>query len=193
MKKTLAVVISAVMILMCLVPAAFASDSYKNAYSVTVVEKSADKINIFQITDSFKEGGLAAPVKDTVNGNNVIEGAEFNFLIECKGSFQFDGTVVVKAFPSTYYLDMIKSVDETDESEGLVLEPYAYKYKDNPADEKEEVKTADIYTIPAVNEDMVIVVYNMTKKGTASVKDFLLNMFNFFLNWIKWFFLGEKI
>ena len=45
-----------------------------------------------------------------------------------------------------------------------------------------------VYTIDAVNEDLYIYVANLETASLAGIKDFILNIFSFFRDLMKWFF-----
>jgi hypothetical protein len=99
----------------------------------------------------------------------VVEGGTFKFTVEAVNGYVFDQTTVIKFANTHYEADVIMGV----ESEyGYIIEP----------DEN------GVYTIENVKEDLYIYVCNLEKASFADLKDFLFNMFNFFLNFIKWFF-----
>ena len=106
----------------------------------------------------------------SVSGTNyVIEGGTFQFTAEAINGHVFDQTTVLKVANTHYAADVVLGV----ESEyGYIIEPD----KDG------------VYTIENVEEDLYIYVANLEKESFATLKDFLMNMMNFFLNLMKWFF-----
>ena len=101
--------------------------------------------------------------------NYVVEGGTFKFTAEPVNGYVFDQTTVLKVANTHYEADVVLGV----ESEyGYIIYPDA----------------DGVYTIENVEEDLYIYVANLEKASFADLKDFLLNMFNFFLNTIKWFF-----
>lgn len=106
----------------------------------------------------------------SVSGTNyVIEGGTFRFTAEAVNGHVFDQTTVLKVANTHYEADVVLGV----ESEyGYIIEPD----KDG------------VYTIENVEEDLYIYVANLEKASFADLKDFLMNMMNFFLNLMKWFF-----
>lgn len=99
----------------------------------------------------------------------VIEGGTFKFTAEAVNGYVFDQTTVLKVANTHYEADVVLGV----ESEyGYII----YPDKDG------------VYTIENVEEDLYIYVANLEKATFADLKDFLLNMFNFFLDLMKWFF-----
>lgn len=101
--------------------------------------------------------------------NYVIEGGTFQFTAEAVNGYVFDQTTVLKVANTHYSADVILGV----ESEyGYIIEPDA----------------DGVYTIENVSEDLYIYVANLEKAQMADLKDFLMNMFYFFLNLMKWFF-----
>ncbi len=106
----------------------------------------------------------------SLSGSNyVIEGGTFQFTAEAVNGYVFDQTTVLKVANTHYEADVVLGV----ESEyGYIIYPDA----------------DGVYTIENVEEDLYIYVANLEKASFADLKDFLLNMFNFFLNLMKWFF-----
>lgn len=101
--------------------------------------------------------------------NYVIEGGTFKFTAEAVNGYVFDQTTVLKVANTDYAIDTVTG----NESEyGYIIYPDA----------------DGIYTIENVTEDLYIYVANLDKATFADIKDFLMNMFNFFLNLMKWFF-----
>lgn len=101
--------------------------------------------------------------------NYVIEGGSFQFTVAAINSYVFDQTTVIKVANTHYEADVVLGV----ESEyGYTLTP----------------DKNGVYTIEEVNEDLYIYVANLEQSSFAGLKDFLLNMFNFFRDLMKWFF-----
>ncbi len=99
----------------------------------------------------------------------VIEGGTFQFTAEAVNGHVFDQTTVLKVANTHYEADVVLGV----ESEyGYIIYPDA----------------DGVYTIENVEEDLYIYVANLEKASFAGLKDFLMNMFYFFLNAMKWFF-----
>lgn len=106
----------------------------------------------------------------SLSGSNyVIEGGTFQFTAEAVNGHVFDQTTVLKVANTHYEVDVVLGVDS---EYGYIIEPD----KDG------------VYTIENVQEDLYIYVANLEKASFADLKDFLMNMFNFFLNLMKWFF-----
>lgn len=99
----------------------------------------------------------------------VTPGETFKFKAEAVNGYQFDQTTVLKVANTHYEADVVLGV----ESEyGYIVYPDA----------------EGVYTIENVEEDLYIYAANLEKKSFAGLKDFLMNMFYFFLNAMKWFF-----
>ena len=99
----------------------------------------------------------------------VIEGGTFKFTAEAVNGHVFDQTTVLKVANTHYEADVVLGV----ESEyGYIIYPDA----------------DGVYTIENVEEDLYIYAANLEKASFAGLKDFLMNMFYFFLNAMKWFF-----
>ncbi len=99
----------------------------------------------------------------------VIEGGTFQFTAEAVNGHVFDQTTVLKVANTHYEADVVLGV----ESEyGYIIYPDA----------------DGVYTIENVEEDLYIYAANLEKASFAGLKDFLMNMFYFFLNAMKWFF-----
>lgn len=101
--------------------------------------------------------------------NYVIEGGSFRFTVEAINGYVFDQTTVIKVANTHYEADVVLGVDS---EYGYVLNP----------------DKNGVYTIDAVNEDLYIYVANLEQSSFADLKDFLLNMFQFFRDLMKWFF-----
>ena len=108
-------------------------------------------------------------ITSTTGVNYVIEGESFSFTVEAVNGYVFDQTTVIKIANTNYYVDVMTN---TENDYGYILEPDA----------------EGVYTIENITEDMYVYVANLDKKSFATLKDFLMNMMNFFLNLMKWFF-----
>ncbi len=106
----------------------------------------------------------------SVSGTNyVTKGETFQFTAEAVNDYVFDQTTVLKVANTHYAADLVLKGEI---EYGYIIEPDAN----------------GVYTIENVEEDLYIYVCNLEEESFASLKDFLLNMFNFFLNLMKWFF-----
>ncbi len=163
MKKIICVLLSA--LLLCsfaAFAAAAAGDGVTGAYTVTVAEDSAGKFKIVPIVDGEEVAEGKVYVK---------EGDSFRFKIEYLSEFSPDQTTRFRAFPAkTYYPDVVQ--DSVDPQYGVLLEPDA----------------DGVYTLDSVTEDIVIEAYNLNGGSFPWLKDFLLDMFNFFKRLMQWFF-----
>lgn len=128
--------------------------------------------------DGFKEvvSVVAAPesagkiaVTGTSGTNYVNKGESFSFTVETVGDYVFDQTTVLKVANTHYAADLVLKGER---EYGYIIEPDA----------------DGIYTIENVEEDLYIYACNLETESFAGLKDFLLNMMNFFLNLMKWFF-----
>ena len=105
----------------------------------------------------------------TSGSHYVVAGESFSFTVEAINGYVFDQTTVLKVANTHYEADVVLGV----ESEyGYVITP----------------DKNGVYTIEEVNEDLYIYVANLEQSSFADLKDFLLNMFNFFRDLMKWFF-----
>ncbi len=105
-----------------------------------------------------------------VNGTNYVnKGETFRFKVETIGDYVFDQTTVLKVANTHYAADLVLR-GETEY--GYIIEP----------------DMNGVYTIENIEEDLYIYACNLETESFAGIKDFLLNMFNFFLNLMKWFF-----
>ncbi len=101
--------------------------------------------------------------------NYVTPGETFRFTAEAINGYKFDQTTVLKVANTHYEADVVLGV----ESE------YGYiVYPDSDG----------VYTVDNVEEDLYIYAANLDKASFAGLRDFLMNMFYFFLNTMKWFF-----
>lgn len=99
----------------------------------------------------------------------VIEGGTFQFTAEAVNGHVFDQTTVLKVANTHYEADVVLGVDS---EYGYIIYPDAN----------------GVYTIENIEEDLYIYAANLEKASFADLKDFLMNMFYFFLNAMKWFF-----
>ncbi len=132
----------------------------------------------FAADDAYTNSYFVAVAPDCENklaitslsgSNYVIEGGTFKFTAEAVNGHVFDQTTVLKVANTHYEADVVLGV----ESEyGYIIYPDA----------------DGVYTIENIQEDLYIYAANLEKASFADLKDFLMNMFYFFLNTIKWFF-----
>lgn len=101
--------------------------------------------------------------------NYVVEGGTFQFTAEAVNGYVFDQTTVLKVANTHYSADVVLGVEN---EYGYIIYPDA----------------DGVYTVENVEEDLYIYAANLEKASFADIKDFLLNMLNFFMNAIKWFF-----
>lgn len=135
-------------------------------------------IAVFAADDSYTKSYFVSVAPDceeklaitSLSGSNyVIEGGTYKFTAEAINGHVFDQTTVLKVANTHYEVDVILGVDS---EYGYIIEPDA----------------EGVYTIENIQEDLYIYVANLEKASFADLKDFLMNMFNFFLNLMKWFF-----
>lgn len=171
---------------MTCVTVAYAADGYVKAHTVTVAEDSAKKIKIIPVKYPLEIGEDGMPV--AIDGSYVADGEDYHFIITTIGGNAFDQSTKVRAYPTSRYIDIIEGKD--------------FEFIDKTPDGKVIDKAYDpiagygvlspdkdgVYTITAVNQDLTISTANLQTKSIAGVKDFLLNFFQFFINWMKWFF-----
>lgn len=174
------------MIIMSLGCVAYAADGYTKAHAITVAEDSAKKIRITPVKYPLELDEEGFPV--TIDGSYVADGEDYHFIITTIGGNAFDQTTKVRAYPTSRYLDIIEGVD----FEFIEKTPDG-KIVDKPYDPVSGygVLSPDkdgVYTITSVNQDLTISTANLQSKSIAGVKDFLLNFFQFFINWMRWFF-----
>ena len=105
-----------------------------------------------------------------VDGSNYVKkGESFSFKIEILDDYVIDQTTVFKVANTHYAADLVLKGEK---EYGYVIEPDAN----------------GVYTIENVEKDLYIYACNLEAESFASLKDFLFNMMNFFLNLMKWFF-----
>lgn len=191
MKKFLSCFIALLMIISGFAVMASAADSYTKAHAITVAEESAKKIQLIPVEFPVEKDENGNPVFVPLDTSYVADGSDFHFILVCKGQYAFDQTTRVKVFPTSKYLDIIEGVEYEDYSTETNDQ---VKYKTSTGYGIIEPDADGVYTIPAVAQDSCIYLYNYQEESIASVKDFLLNFYRFFLQLINWFFgLGQKI
>lgn len=166
MKKVLAVILAAVICLMCAAPAALAADGYTKAHSVTVLKEQQKMFKVVPV-DS-----------DT---NYVTDGGVFRFKIEMIGSYAENDATCYRAFAAdTYYVDIINANEDN-------MADFTVDGKDRLIPDENGV-----YTVGSAQKgitcDIVIVSYNLVNKGGSSIINFLTQLGQFFTNLINWFF-----
>ena len=106
----------------------------------------------------------------SLSGSNYVrKGESFSFTAKAIGDYVFDQTTVLKVANTHYAADLV--LNGTREY-GYILEPDAN----------------GVYTVENVQEELYIYACNLETSTFAGLKDFLLGMFNFFLDMMKWFF-----
>lgn len=132
---------------------------------------------------AFTAGAEEAPVVCTVvaaestyvlvpvNGVSYVNcGEPFSFTIAPTGDNSFNTTTRVKVYDADRYPDLLAGQENHEYND--------YLYPD----------ANGVYTIPSVNEDLVVQVYNYYSSGNSSIVDFVYGLLNFFVTWMKWFF-----
>lgn len=173
MKKVISIILVAVMLMGCFGTLGLAADNYTKAYIVTSADSSKYVIVPYG-TDS----------------NYVKEGDPFKFTITEVGSFTMNDTTVVRYVPTDYEVQMLL---DTDIEEGTPLYPEKITTTQTDAEGNTVTVILDVYTIPAVNEDTYIYATNVANKSLSGILDFINGLFNFFVNWINWFFGLKKV
>lgn len=212
MKKFISCFLAALMILSCFGTVAFADNSgYTKSHLINLEEDTAKDITIVQVAYQEDAGkNPVAPVKDE-NGDLVVldslyvtDGNNFYFIVIPDNGVTLDFTSTLRAFSTTYYRDMVQGKREfdeqktyswyTDNNNNLTTDADAYGIIQRVQRAEEidpatgERKGIDIFMIPKVNEDKTIFAYNISDGSLSTVKQGLLEAFEFFLNLIKWFF-----
>ena len=164
-------------------------------------------------TDTFgyfiPENETAVPGTKTASNKAVI-------AVRAAYTNRLDQTSCIKVFPKTKNVDILNGVEYETRPEILNYDPVSaygtplhmeilknkggFPIDENGnllnvkkdtggnwvgADSDKFIFVAEFY---CVTEDIVVGVYNVSDESISDVKDFLFNMFNFFVNLIKWFF-----
>ena len=160
MKKLLSVFLAALLLIGSMSVIAYAEDDEEIGYSASYTVSIA----------SWNDGQvLVVPAEGY--GYEVERGQPYKFTLEPYNGYAFDQTTVVRVLPAkTYAPDLV--LTNLDAGYGETLTPDA----------------DGVYTIDAVNEDLVVAVYNITKGSLPGVRNFLFDMFQFFLRLFQWFF-----
>lgn len=172
MKKVLAVILAAVMCVMCAVPAVLAADgSYTKAHSVTTL---AEQSKMFTIV----------PVD--ADSNYVADGGTFKFKIEPTGGYEENDTTCYRAFAAdSYYVDIINGNEDN-------IAEFTFDGRDHLIPDENGVYTIGTAQ-KGIDRDIVIVAYNLVNNGGSSIINFLTRLGQFFADLINWFFgLGLK-
>ena len=158
MKKLLSVFLAALMLCGVFSAAVFAEDEIGYTPAYTVAVSGWN-------TGEFE----IVPVEGY---QDVVEaGADFKFTITTLNGFEFDQTTVVKVLPAKTY------------APDLVLTNLDVGYGENLTPDENGV-----YTIDHVNEDLIIAAYNLESGSLPKVKNFVLDLLQFFLRLFQWFF-----
>ncbi len=209
MKKTLACLLAAVLALTCLLPIAFAEDAYTITHCVTLESVTAAKVELVDLTEDNLKDAIADPSGYITNNFYVPQGSTAVIALRAISSYVFDSTSRVKVYPTSMNADIITGVEYENSAYGTILNMTVLcDDEGQPIDEfgnKLDVQEVDkqgyrrwegsdkknlIYvgTFADVTEDIVVKVYNVSDDSIGNVKDFLLSMFTFFENLIRWFF-----
>lgn len=167
MKKTLSVFLAVIMLLGCMSAIAFAADNYTKAYYVSSPDSKKYEIVPYESDSSY-----------------VKEGDNFRFTIQEVGSYTMNDTCVIKAASTLY---AVESITE-DDVEGVVLTPEKVTVIEKDKKGNDVEVTINVYTLANVQTDMYIYVCNIAPESVSGVLDFLNGLFNFFVDFIKWFF-----
>lgn len=166
MKKVLSVFLACLMLVSVFGCIALADDAYKKTFAISLDEETSVRMTVIPVKYPVEKNEDGTFV--TEDSYYAAEGSNFYFVVVTNGSYAFDQTTVLKAYPESIYVDIIKGREEP----GIALVPDA----------------DGVYCLENVTEDMIITAYNLQDKSVAGIKDFLLNFGNFFINLINWFF-----
>lgn len=160
MKKILSVLLAALLALGCFGAIAFAEDDGEIGYTAS-----------YAVYVSPWNQGQIQIVPAEGYGSEVKRGDNYKFTIETYNGYEFDQTTCVKIYPAkTFAPDMV--LTNLDAGYGVTITPDA----------------DGVYTIDAVEEDLVVAVFNLTEGSMPAIRTFLFDMFNFFLRLFQWFF-----
>ena len=209
MKKTISCLLAVLLTLACLAPAAFAEGSYTKSHSVTLESVSASKAELVELTEENLKDAVADPSGLLTNGYYVADGSVAVIALRARSGYTFDITTRVKVYPSTINTDIITGKEYENSSYGTILSMTVLcDDEGQPIDEfgnKLDVKEVDkqgydrwegadkknlifVGTFADTAEDLVVKVYNADMDSLGDIWDFLLSMFKFFENLIRWFF-----
>ena len=209
MKKSISCLLAVLLALACLTPAAFAADGYTKSHSVTLESVSATRADLVDLTEENLKDAIADPSAYLTNGFYVPDGETAVIALRARSGYTFDLTSRVKVYPSTINTDIITGKEYENSAYGTILnmtvlcddEGQPIDEFGNKLDEKEVDKQgfdrwegADkknliyIGTFANTSEDIVVKVYNVDMDSLGDIWDFLLSMFKFFENIIRWFF-----
>ena len=164
MKKIISVLLAALMLCGVFSAAAYAEDGEEIGYTAEYTVHIA----------AWNEGQI---ILHPVDGDSyeVENGQSFRFTIETYNGYAFDQTTCVKIYPAKSYApDMV--LTNLDAGYGEIITP----------DEE------GVYTIDAVEEDLVVAVFNLQSGNLPEIKNFLYDLFHFFLRLFQWFFGLDK-
>ena len=209
MKKTLSCLLAVLMALMCFAPAVFAADAYTAARCVTLENVSATKVELVELTEDNLKDAIADPSGYVTNGYYVPDGGTAVIALRTVSSYTFDTTSRVKVYPSSMNVDIITGEEYENSAYGAILnmtvlcndegqpiDEYGNELRVQEVDKQgyDRWEGADkkylIYvgTFANVTEDIIVKIYNVQDENIGGVMDFLLSMFKFFENLIRWFF-----
>lgn len=145
MKKTLSVLLAALLLLSSLGFFALAADNnegFKPVYTIRAADNCADKIKIVGVYGK----------------NEVTEGETFYFTIDYLGNYRPDETTLVKAYPASYPGDLVGTYEDTTEIITLTPDP-----------------ATGIYKIKDIHEDWCVAIYSLQETNFSSLKDMLIS------------------
>ncbi len=161
MKKLISILLAVMVVFSCLGAVCYAAEE-----DDVVTDGSFEELFIVDVAPESKSKITVIGVDGT---NYVKKGESFRFKIEVVDDYVFDQTTVLKVANTHYAADLVIKGEAPD---SYIVEPDAN----------------GVYTVENVEEDLYIYACNLETASFADLKDFLLNMFNFFLNLMKWFF-----
>lgn len=172
MKKALSLLLTALLVFgLCAAAFAASENGATAAYRVTAASDSDYKIELIRMIPATGADGEAAFAEAGEDMPYVEAGQPYYFKVETVGGYAFDQTTQIRVYPaSSYYADLMN--DTVDPEYGTALTP----------DEN------GVYTIDAVNEDLVVAAVNLQQGSLSWVKDFILDLLNFFKNLTRWLF-----
>ena len=209
MKKTLSCLLAVLLALACFAPAVFAEGSYTKAHSVTLESVSGSKTELVELTEENLKDAIADPSGYLTNGYYVGDGETAVIALRARSGYTFDITTRVKVYPSTVNTDIITGKEYENSAYGSILSMTVLcDDEGQPIDEfgnKLDVVEVDkqgydrwegsdkknlifVGTFADTKEDLVVKVYNADMDSLGDIWDFLLSMFKFFENIIRWFF-----
>lgn len=202
MKKIISILLAVITALSMFSFIAYANDNYTKAYYVYSPSAFSSKYEIVLI-DYY-----ALPAKDKNGEINITadhncfdvpsyvkSGDECYFIIKSVGSYSMNDTSVVRAVGTDY---QVESLIDEELADSTVLTPITTvtvngtKKNEFGEDEPYEVDY-DVYMLTSVTEDTYIYVTNVANESGSGMLNFINGLFNFFVNFINWFFGLAKV